>query len=111
MLSMFWATFWAVVAAEAAVGFIVVVGMLILLSLLQYVTRSRTDESRDESLCELWGEVFDLQKEDDKLRRQNKERDEEMQTVWNIIESLRQQTQENTKRLEQLSKDAVVQVD
>jgi len=71
MLSMFWATFWAVVAAEAAVGFIVVVGMLILLSLLQYVTRSRTDESRDESLCELWGEVFDLQKEDDKLRRQN----------------------------------------
>jgi len=52
--------------------------------------------------------IIRICKDDDKLRRQNKERDEELQTIWNIIESLRQQTQENTKRLEQLSKDAVV---
>jgi len=111
MLSMFWTTFWAVVAAEAAVGFVVVVGMLILLSLLRYTSRSAADEDIDNNLGELWGEVRCLRTDGDKLRRQNKERDEEIQTVWNIIESLRKQTQENTKRIEQLSKDAVVQVD
>jgi len=108
MLSMFWTTFWAVVAAQAAVSFVVVVGMLMLLSLLHYTSRSIADEDRDNSLGELWEEVHCLQADSNKLHRQNKERDEETQTIWNIIESLRQQTQENTKRLEQSSKDAPV---